>query len=120
MRMHADFEDSALLVHRGEKGGVREYDLLQFLQRYMPATVKVIGSTEIISTDGQRSPQMDIVICDPSTPPLFSRGNYQIVPSECVYAVIEVKSMLNSTELQKSRDNIAVVKRMPKTAYFPQ
>ena len=118
--MRADFEDSAHILHHGEKGAVREYDLLAFLQKYVPANVLAVGSAEIISTDGQRSPQMDIVICDRSTPPIFDRGGYRIVPAECVYAVIEVKSSLDAEEMRKSRLNIAQVKRMPKTAFFPQ
>jgi hypothetical protein len=62
---------------------------------------------------------MDIVIYDPSAPPLFNRGGYRILPAECVYGVIEVKSKLTAAELAKSAQTIAKVKRLPKSAYFP-
>lgn len=45
--------------------------------------------------------------------------DYRIVPAECVYGVIEVKSYLDSAELRKAGRLIANVKALPKTAYFP-
>lgn len=119
-RLRADFEASATIVHRGSKGTVRETDVLAFLQKYLPATVRAAGSAEIVSADGQTSGQMDIVIYDPSAPPLFDSNDYRILPAECVYAVIEVKSKLDAAELRRSVETIAKVKRMPKTAYFPE
>lgn len=119
-RMRADFDESGFIEHRGAKGSVREEVLLDFLKKYLPDNVRAAGSAEIISTDGQRSGQMDVVIYDPGAPSLFDRGNHRILPAECVYAVIEVKSKLDAAQLKLSAENIARVKRMPKTAYFPQ
>ena len=119
-RLRADFDASATIVHRGSKGTVRETDVLAFLQGYLPATVRAAGSAEIVSADGQASGQMDIVIYDPAAPPLFARDGYQILPAECVYGVIEVKSKLDAKELRKSIESIAKVKRLPKTAYFTE
>jgi len=118
-RMRTDFEDSALIHHNASKGTVREGDLLEFLKKYLPDTVRAVGSSEIISADGQTSGQMDIVIYDPSAPPLFNRGGYRILPAECVYGVIEVKSKLTAADLAKSVKTIEKVKQLPKTAYFP-
>lgn len=119
-RMRADFEDSAFVNHNASKGTVREGDLLEFLRKYLPDTVRAAGSSEIISADGQTSSQMDIVIYDPSAPPLFARSGYRILPAECVYGVIEVKSKLTAAELARSVETIAKVKRLPKTAYFQE
>jgi hypothetical protein len=118
--MRADFDMSAEIEHRGSKGTVREDKLLTFLQRYLPKRVEVAGSSEIVSADGQTSGQMDIVIYDPAAPPLFHEGGYRILPAECVYAVIEVKSKLTLAELKKSMGTIAKVKAMPKTSFFPE
>ncbi|MFR9803190.1 DUF6602 domain-containing protein [Pseudonocardia sp. RS010] len=118
--MRAQFEKSAAIEHRGSKGTVREDKLLSFLQDYLPKNVAVAGSSEIIALNGERSGQMDIVIYDPAAPPLFHEEGYRILPAECVYAVIEVKSHLSWDELRKSAENIAKVKRLPKTAYHPQ
>ncbi|WP_433295949.1 DUF6602 domain-containing protein [Pseudonocardia sp. CA-142604] len=119
-RMRSDFDDSSLIHHNASKGTVREGDLLEFLKKYLPDTVRAAGSSEIISADGQVSGQTDIVIYDPSAPPLFSRSGYRILPIECVYGVIEVKSRLTAAELTKSIDSIARLKRMPKTSYFEE
>jgi hypothetical protein len=119
-RLRADFDDSATITHRGSKGTVREHDVLEFLQKYLPDNVRAAGSAEIVSADGQTSGQMDIVIYDPTAPPLFDRGGYRILPAECVYGVIEVKSRLDAAALRTSVETIAQVKRLPKIAYFPQ
>lgn len=119
-KMRADFDESAYIKHRGAKGTVREQSLLEFLQKYLPASVRATGSSEIIATNGEHSGQIDIVIYDPTAPPLFDRGGHRILPSECVYAVIEVKSTLDKPSLLQSCKNIAYVKRMPKTAYLKQ
>lgn len=119
-RLRIGFEDSAIIEHHGSKGSVREHDLLEFLTKYLPDNVRAEGSAEIVCADGQTSGQMDIVIYDPTAPPLFARGGYRILPAECVYAVIEVKSHLDAKELRKSIQTIGKVKRMPKTSYFPQ
>jgi hypothetical protein len=119
-RLRADFEDSANVQHHGSKGSVREHDLLSFLTRYLPDNVRAAGSAEIVSSDGQTSGQMDIVIYDPTAPPLFARGGYRILPAECVYAVIEVKSHLGAAELRRSIETIGRLKRIPKTCYFPE
>lgn len=118
--MQADFEMSSAIQHRGSKGTVREDKLLTFLQKYLPKNVAVAGSSEVVSADGQTSGQMDIVIYDPAAPPLFHEEGYRILPAECVYAVIEVKSKLTAEELRKSMVTIAKVKALPKTSYFPE
>jgi len=74
--MRASFERSAEIEHRGEKGTVRERLVVtEFLQDYLPGMVKVTGSSEIIDVTGARSPQNDIIIYDPSAPPLYREGD---------------------------------------------
>lgn len=101
-KMRADFDETSFIEHRGAKGTVRAHDLLEFLRKYLPDNVWADGSSEIIAVNGARSGQMDIVIYDPTAPPLFNRGGHRILPAECVYAVIEVKSKLTLDELAKS------------------
>jgi hypothetical protein len=118
--MKSDFDASAAIQHRGGKGSARERILLDFLHKYLPENVRASGSAEIVATNGETSGQMDIVIHDPKVPPLYDNEGHRILPVECVYAVIEVKSRLDARELAKSRASITKVKRMPKTAFFPQ
>jgi hypothetical protein len=54
-----------------------------------------------------------------AVPPSHASASYRIVPAECVYGVIEVKSSLDAEQLKKARKLIADVKKLPKTAYWP-
>jgi hypothetical protein len=63
------------------------------------------------------SGQCDVLILDPSTPPFWDEQDYRIVPVECLYGAIEVKSSLDSGELESAWKNIARLKALPKTAY---
>lgn len=117
-RMLADFKSSGIAKHRGSKGTVREAQLLNnFLQKYLPRTVLAEHSGEVIATNGEVSGQCDILIMDPSTPPFWDEEDYRIVPVECLYGVIEVKSFLDTAELRSACENIARLKSFPKAAY---
>jgi len=118
--MAADFAASAGIQHRGSKGTVRESGVKEFLSKYLPGTVRVLGSSEVVATNGENGAQSDILIVDPATPPLYAADDFQVVPAECVDAVVEVKSSLTSDELRKAWANIRSVKTLPKTAYREQ
>ncbi|KOV82191.1 hypothetical protein ADL01_10695 [Streptomyces sp. NRRL WC-3618] len=119
-RLRADFLSSGGFVHRGEKGGARERLLVDFISKYLPGHVQAFHSGEVITVDGRVSSQCDILICDRSTPPLLDMESYRIVPSECVYGVIEVKSKLDSKELIDACEKLRRVKQLPKSAFYPQ
>jgi hypothetical protein len=116
-RIRADFESSAKTQHRGSRGTEREEILKHFLSLYLPGTVDVIHNAEIISVDGGISPQCDIVIVDRSTPRLQDMTSHRIVPAECVYGVVEVKSRLSGPELKDACSKIARVKQLTRNAY---
>jgi hypothetical protein len=117
-RMLADFNASRQIEHRGSKGTVRESGLrTAFLEKYLPGQVAVVGSGEVIATNGQVSGQCDVMIVDPATPPWWDEKDYRIAPAECVDAVIEVKSNLTVAELRSAWASIRRVKALPKTAY---
>jgi hypothetical protein len=117
-RMVADLKASGVAKHGGSKGTVREAQLLSnYLGKYLPRNVRAEHSGEVVAVNGERSQQCDILIVDPSTPPFWDEEDYRIVPAECVYGVIEVKSSLDSKELKKAWKLIADVKALPKTAY---
>ncbi len=112
---------SSEIEHRSSKGRVRELEIVeQFLQKYLPKTIG-ISHGEIVSSDGNTSNESDIIIYETRTCPyLLDKTGYQIFPIECVYGVIEVKSMLNSAELEDSFNKISKIKKFPKIAYEPQ
>jgi len=118
--MRDEFELLATIQHRGSKGSAREEIVRRFLGDHLP-TFLGIGSGEIISVDNRVSKQMDLVIYDASKcPKIYHSNSVQIFPNEGVYAVVQVKSRLDSEQLESSIDNIASAKNLPKTAYYDE
>jgi hypothetical protein len=73
----------------------------------------------VVSSEGTRSKQVDILIVDPATPPLYNGvgRTHRIVPSECVYGAVEVKTNLSVQELVKACENIRSIKEQTKIAF---
>jgi hypothetical protein len=118
--LRARFEKStAASGHASSKGSVREDYLAAFLRDHLPRSVEVFGSAEIMTVDGELSPQCDVVIADPGTPPFFAEDRHRVVPNECVYGLVEVKSVLDAAALRDACERIATVRAMPKTAHYP-
>lgn len=88
------------LPHSGEKGGVRERRVADFLLSVLPKRYGV-GTGHII--DSQKEPvishQTDIIIYDALDGISLPIDNYySLYPCECVYAAIEVKSSLDASD----------------------
>ncbi len=118
-RMRADFEQSQNFNHNGEAGTSREVLIQQFLSGYLPAHVEAVHNVEVIAANGDVSPQSDIVLIDRGTPPFTTLQGFRIVPNECVYGVVEVKTKLDGVQLLDACGKISRMRRMPKTAYRP-
>jgi hypothetical protein len=67
----------------GGKGASREDIVRDFVARYLPRSAEATGRGEIITADGQVSPECDVMIVDRSTPPLMDSRDFRIVPAEC-------------------------------------
>lgn len=88
------------LKHAGQKGTAAETALIELLSAVLP---RRIGLTEgvVVSSTGYVSPQQDIIIYDAdNSPVLFNMGATKAIPIEYVYAVIEVKSSLSSSDVR--------------------
>lgn len=120
-KMQIDYENlTKQIEHKGLKGRAREIVIKHFLKAYLPHFLDV-ESGEIISSKGDVSRETDVVIFDRLRCPIFLREDeVHIFPIESVYAVVEVKSFLNSNELEDCVEKIRSVKQMPKLAYFEQ
>ncbi|MCD9590863.1 DUF6602 domain-containing protein [Streptomyces sp. 8ZJF_21] len=118
-RMRADFEQSQNFNHNGEAGTSREVLIHEFLSGYLPAHVEAVHNVEVISANGDVSPQSDIVLIDRGTPPFTSLNGFRIIPNECVYGMVEVKTTLDGAKLTDACNKISRMRRMPKTAYRP-
>ncbi|OEV27511.1 hypothetical protein AN219_22755 [Streptomyces nanshensis] len=115
--MNEDFQRAGAFQHKGGKGASREGIFHEFAKDYLPGHVRAFHNAEIISVNGETSAQCDTVICDRSTPPLLDMDGYRIVPNECVYGLVEVKSFLDGDGLRKDCEKIRKAKTLPKTAY---
>ncbi|MFJ5611942.1 DUF6602 domain-containing protein [Streptomyces sp. NPDC093221] len=92
--MRADFEQSKVFSHNGEAGTSREVLVRSFLSSCLPAHVQAIHNAEIVASDGGVSRQCDVVVVNRETPPLTSLDGYRVIPNECVYGLVEVKTNL--------------------------
>jgi hypothetical protein len=116
--MQHDFIDiQESIEHRGEKGRSIEEILRKFLMLYFPKSLDV-STGFIIDSNGNESRQMDVILTDSSKTPVFYDDSVtRILPVECVYSVIEVKSMLDSNSLDQSLENMKSVRKLEKKAY---
>jgi hypothetical protein len=116
-RMYAELEASRVFLHRGETGAVRETIARSMISKFLPMHIAAGPSAEIISVDGVRSGQCDIVIHDLNIPPILDTEDYRLIPNEGVYGIVEVKSVLGTKQLTNTCQNILQIKRMPKQAF---
>ncbi|MFE2939040.1 DUF6602 domain-containing protein [Streptomyces sp. NPDC059255] len=116
-RMRADFDQSKVFKHNGEAGTSREVLVKNFLSSYLPAHVEAVHNAEIVTSSGEVSSQCDIVVVDRGALPLTSLEGYRIIPNECVYGLIEVKTNLAKVDLIDACNKISKARQMEKTAY---
>ncbi|MDR7246850.1 DUF6602 domain-containing protein [Priestia megaterium] len=114
-KMQIDFaEVTENINHMGERGGSREEILLKYLEDYIPIKYEMNNGV-IIDATGEQSRQQDIIIYDSfNSPVLLNMQSTKMVPIESVFSVIEVKSSLNKTEINKCVNNILSVKSLVK------
>lgn len=117
--LRSKFEEIREAVnHRGLKGNANEQIVAEFLEKYLPSKIGFCTG-EIIDSNGERSKQIDVLAFDAaSAPKFFQSGDIKILPIESVYAVFEVKAVLNKAEIEKAFSNMQRVKSLEKKAYF--
>ena len=106
------------IKHSGEKGRALEENFRTFLRKYLPKKLD-IATGFIIDSSGKQSKQLDVIIHDAfQTPLLYDNNNVQVIPIECVYAVIEVKSDIEKiATVCNIFENMKSVKDLEKKSY---
>jgi hypothetical protein len=118
-KMRSDLKQArGALSHAGMKGASAEDTFRAFLRDYLPRSLDV-SSGVLVDAEGNVSRQLDVIISDAAkTPVLFRSEENRVLPVECAYAVIEVKSKLDTKELQGAFKNMLSVRNLKKTAYY--
>lgn len=93
---------ATLVAHPGLIGRIREIAIESLFQPLLPSDFE-IGTGKISDCHGTQSGQIDVLIHSKRLlPPLMYDEKFGMFPLESCFRAIEVKSVLTSTELQKS------------------
>ncbi len=105
--------------HNLSRGLIAESILRVFLRSNMPEIAKV--SQGFVERNGKLSHQCDIILYDRiHYVPLYSYGEIEIIPSDAVYAVIEVKTNIDAKRFGKMLYDFELLHRLrvPKKFLF--
>lgn len=118
-RMMLDFEEiSITLSHSGLRGAGKEEIFRKFLRRYFPRNLDV-SKGQIIDSGGNISKELDVIASDAfNTPIFYDVGENRVIPVECVYSVIEVKSYIDTSVIKDIYQNMFSVRNLSKKAYY--
>ncbi len=94
------------LPHAGLVGSENEIAIADVLREFLPPRFGIEVNALVIDRHGRVSKQADIVIFDAERQASFFRKVY---PVEIVYAVIEVKTSMSSTEAKAALENLVSV-----------
>jgi hypothetical protein len=97
------------LPHAGLMGAENENALAEVLRQFLPERYGIEVNALVIDRFGRVSRQADIVIYDAESQASFFRKVY---PVEIVYAVIEVKTSMSSSEAKASPENLVSVSEL--------
>ena len=115
------FENADLATTPGFVGSAKEKAARDKLESILPAGIAV-GSGCIIDGYGETSRQMDVVLYEKNICPVYSINDTPettYYPCEGIVAVGEIKSSLNSDELEDIFDKIESVKRLRRFSTEP-
>lgn len=95
---------NSIANHAGILGDARESFIRDILKRFLPNNI-LIGSGQVVDSQGNKSKQIDIIIYRNDFPILRTFGSSDVYLIEGVIATIEVKSQLNEETLYQALEN---------------
>jgi hypothetical protein len=120
-KMRAEFETSAQVKHSGSKGTIRENNLRNFLAEERLPSKYGLGAGEVVGRIRDTSRQCDVIVYDKvNGVTLLYDESVQVFPIDCVYGIIEVKSVLSKSEFLDSLEKIKSLKAMAPTGAVSQ
>lgn len=98
-----------LFDHQGVKGSGNENILINLLSKFLPKKYG-IGTGVVVDRNGKQSKQCDVVIYDATNyPEILGITRTKFFPVDFVYAVLEVKTKLDSAKTSEAIKNIRSV-----------
>ena len=105
-----------VIDHPVAKGAGTEANWLKMLQDHLPRRYQA-ETAFVIDAHGRQSHQIDIVLYDRQyTPELYNVAGQKIIPSEGVYAILEVKPILDRANMEYAGQKVASVRRLQRTS----
>ena len=102
--------------HPTSKGDDSENNWQEWFEKYLPERYKV-GKAFVVDSKGIISEQIDLVIYDRQYSPfLFTHAGATYIPAESVYAVFEVKQILDKKTILYAGKKAASVKKLYRTS----
>jgi hypothetical protein len=106
----------AVLDHPGAKGDVSEGEWRAVIDEFLPERYTVSTKTKVIDSFGQASDLIDVVVHDRHFCPLFfDEHGVRLVPAESVFAVVEVKQVLDKAVVDYAQAKTESVRRLHRT-----
>lgn len=105
-----------IISHPGTKGDASELNWIEMLNIYLPNRYSV-DKAFVLDSEGNLSDQIDIVLYDNQYSPfLFNQDEAKYIPAESVYAVFEVKQVINKKNVRYSGEKIKSVRSLKRTS----
>ena len=112
--LHYEELAKSLVQHKAEKGRIVEGVVKSALSTILPKRFS-IGTGFAITSSEQSSSQLDIIIYDAlNNSPIILHSGMGLLPIECIYGIIEVKSALDRNEIDSSTKAIGIVRGFAK------
>lgn len=104
------------ISHPTSKGDDSENNWQEWFKKYLPERYKV-GKAFVVDSKGMISEQIDLVIYDRQYSPfLFKHAGATYIPAESVYAVFEVKQILDKNTILYAGKKAASVRKLYRTS----
>ncbi|HFO0261719.1 TPA: DUF6602 domain-containing protein [Serratia marcescens] len=96
----------------GTAGDEVEENWKQLLEHWLPPNYRVVTKGRLLSSNGEASPQIDIIVLKPSYPPFLIDKKYYLIGG--VAAAFECKTTLRPRDLEKAFETAATIARLCK------
>ena len=107
---------SQSITHPGVLGEVSEDHFIEILRKYLPQRYAV-DTGIVLDSQGATSDQIDVIIYDNQyTPTLLDQLNHRFVPAEAVYAIFEVKPVINKFTIDYAGAKAESVRKLLRTS----